>query len=113
MKKKTRKERLQEQILILENQQKMDLYHLKLQLEDTYESLKPIHLITDFIENSVKNTNGIKSSLTKLIISSTGSHFLKKWIVGKPETFIGKLSGNIFQSLSYKFIQSLLQKKFL
>lgn len=110
MKKSNRKIALQNRIEFLEHKQKADLDALKFQLEDTYENLKPIHLLTDFVQDLFVKPNKARSSLLRTIASSTGSLIIKKLIVGKTHTFMGKIMGTILQIFSYKVLNKYINK---
>lgn len=110
MKKSSLKSELLYQIEILEAKQKQDLFALKYQLEDTYENLKPIHLIKDFFEDTFLKPSSLKNSFFKSLISGAGSLLLKKTVVGKTNSLWGTIFGNIFQFISYKVLNKYINK---
>lgn len=110
MKANSLKFELQKKIEALEIKQKSELNLLKLQLEHSYESLNPIHLLKDFIEDSFLKPTNFKSSIIKTLISSTGSILLKKIIVGKTNTLTGKIVGSFFQLVSFKALNKFINK---
>ncbi|MEZ4787026.1 MAG: hypothetical protein R2790_03885 [Flavobacterium haoranii] len=107
--KKSNIEILENRIMELEAKQKNDLLALKNEIEITYESLKPIHLITDFFENNLISKKILKSNLFKVGLSSIGSYLLKKTILKKSNSFIRILSANALQKVSSSLIQTFLK----
>lgn len=110
MKKSSLKSDLLFQIELLEAKQHDDLCALKYQLEDTYENLKPIHLITDFLEETLLKPSNLKSSFFKSLVSGAGSLLLKKTVVGKTNSLWGTVFGNLFQFVSYKVLNKYINK---
>ncbi|SHJ69883.1 hypothetical protein [Flavobacterium haoranii] len=107
--KKSNIEILENRIMELEAKQKNDLLELKNEIEITYESLKPIHLITDFLENNLISKKILKSNLFKVGLSSIGSYLLKKTILKKSNSFIRILSANALQKASSSLIENFLK----
>lgn len=108
MRNSSRKEALQKRIEFLERKQKSDLNALKFQLEDTFESLKPIHLLKNFVEDLFVKSTKTRVSILKTITNSVASLLIKKIIIGKTNSFTEKLLANIIQFSSYKILNKYI-----
>lgn len=101
---------LEKRIAQLETQQRRELIALKEQLEVTYESLKPIHLISNFIENSLGNKK-VKQSLLKTGVSSSLSFLISKILFKKSKNLLSYITSTAIQSVLSKVIVKIISKK--
>lgn len=106
---KSRRKLLEERIEQLEIQQRRDFLGLKEQLETTIESLKPIHIVSDLIENSLTNKK-FKHSLFKIGLSSTASFLVSKILFKNSKSLLGNVTSTVIQSTINKVIHNITSK---
>lgn len=108
-KKKSRSCLLEEHIEQVKIKQQRDFILLKDQLETTYESLRPVHIFSDLIENSFSNTK-IRRTLLKTGLSSALSFFVSKFILKNSKSLLENLTSTALQTATYKLVQNLFKK---
>lgn len=106
---KSRKKLLEEKIKQLEIQQRHDFSALKVQLEKTYESLNPIHIVSNLIESSINNKK-IKFSLLKIGLSSTASFLISKLFLKNSKSLLSNVISTTIKSTINKLIQNYISK---
>lgn len=109
MKKSSRKIELQKRIKLLETKQISELNALKNQLEYSYESIKPTHFISNFIEDTLFKPNFLKSKIVKIFASGAGSLIIKNVLVGKNKSIPKKVLGSLIQLFSYKILNNYIK----
>ncbi len=107
---KSRTRILEERIEQVKIKQQRDFILLKDQLETTYESLRPVHIFSDLIENSFSNTK-IKRTLLKTGLSSAASFLISKFLFKNSKSLLGNLTSTAIQTTTYKLVQNLLKSK--
>lgn len=107
---KSRTRILEERIEQIKLQQQHDFIALKEQLETTYESLNPVHVFSDLIENSFGNSK-LKSTLLKTGLSSAASFLISKFLFKNSKSLLGNLTSTAIQTTTYKLVQNLLKSK--
>lgn len=100
---------LDEQIRLLKIKQSEDFEVLKSQFHLTLESLKPINLVKETI-NDFKNSKEIKSSLLESTLGIAAGYVTRKMIVGKSSSMIKKTAATIIQYLVSNYITKKAEK---
>lgn len=108
MMKKSRIEKLEERIARLEAKQESDFEALKEQLEITYESLKPTHIVSNIIDNALSNGK-LKKSIFKIGLRSTLSYLIKRMLFKNSNSIMSNMTSSILKSIIYKKVQTFLQ----
>jgi len=93
---KTERERLNERILFLQNKQAEQLQTLKDQFAVTYESVKPINLIKNGL-NEIASSPDIKNGILNNVIGLTTGYLSKKVLIGSSHNPIKKILGMLLQ----------------
>jgi deoxyhypusine synthase len=96
---------LEDKILVLENKKRENLQDLKLQLETTYQELRPSRLLIRAL-NDIKNEPEIKTNILESILSITGGFISKKILVGKSHSIFKNLLGYVVQYFTTKIISN-------
>ncbi|WP_445722377.1 hypothetical protein [Flavobacterium sp.] len=94
---------LNEKIEVLRMKQSKDFEVLKSQFHITLESMKPINLVKETIDD-FKNSKEIKSSLLESTLGIAAGYVTRKMIVGKSSSMIKKTAATIIQYLVSNFI---------
>ena len=84
---------LQLAILELENQKKLQKRVLTDEFNEVLESLKPTNIITNFF-NNIRSSPTLSNTLFKAGIGTITGIITKKLVVGKTNSFLGKIIGN-------------------
>lgn len=87
---------LKESIRLLEIRQAEEGEQLREQFKITYESLKPINLIKNSL-NDIVNSAEIKNSLFETIVSLVSGYLTQKFIVNSKSNVFVKLLGVLMQ----------------
>lgn len=87
---------LKESIRLLEIRQTEEGLALKIQFKETFESLKPVNLIKNTI-NDLTNSVEIKNSLFETIVSILTGYLTKKMMVSSNSNPFMKILGAILQ----------------
>jgi len=87
---------LKESIRLLEIRQAEEGLALKIQFKETFESLKPVNLIKNTI-NDLTNSVEIKNSLFETIVSILTGYLTKKMMVSSNSNPFMKILGAILQ----------------
>ena len=96
MQKITTTAELKEAIRLLEIEQKAEGALLKEQFKITYESLKPVNLISNTIKDLVKSPN-LKGDLLNTALSLGAGYLSKKAAVGNTSNPLKQLLGTLLQ----------------
>ena len=94
---------LDEKIRLLKIKQSENFEVLKSQFHLTIESLKPINLVKETI-NDFKNSKEIKSSLLESTLGIAAGYVTRKMIVGKSSSMVKNTAATIIQYLVSNFI---------
>lgn len=89
-------ESLKESIRLLEIRQAEEGQQLREQFKITYESLKPINLIKNSL-NDIVNSAEIKNSLFETVVSLVSGYLTQKFIVNSKSNVFVKLFGVLMQ----------------
>lgn len=87
---------LKEKIALLENRQAIELYTLREQIHVTYESLKPLNLLKNTIEE-VSSSSDLKDNILNNVIGLTTGYISKKVLIGSTHNPIKRLAGMLLQ----------------
>jgi hypothetical protein len=87
---------LNEAITILKRKQEIELKALTEQFSKTYESLKPINLVKNTIQQ-VTNSSDVKSNLVDNLIGLSTGFLSKKLLFGNSTNPIKKVAGTLLQ----------------
>jgi hypothetical protein len=96
MKKEVTRDALNEQIARLQDKQAEELEILKEQFYITYESLKPINLVKNTLQE-ITTSPGIKDNLLNNAIGLVTGYISKKVLVGSSHNPIKRILGTLFQ----------------
>lgn len=102
--------KLEEQILFLKLKQKEDFILLKNQLEDTFDSLKPINLIKNTF-NELIHSPEIKNDLLKSSLGILGGYASKKMLFWDSNNIFKKISGAVLQYVITNLITNKIEQK--
>ena len=94
---------LEDKILFLENKKRENLEGLKMQLEATYQELRPSRLFIRVL-NDIKEEPEVRGNLFESLISLTGGYLSKKILVGKSHSIFKNLFGYAVQYFTTKII---------
>lgn len=83
-------------IQALEIKKQEDWLALKLQFTETYESLKPINLIKNSL-NELMESSEIQTEALNASIGFASGYLAKKIVVGDSDNFISNMTGNILE----------------
>jgi len=83
-------------ILLLEKKQAVEGALLREQIKMTYESLKPVNIIMNTLEELVATPN-FKDDLVNTSISLAAGYFSKKLAIGSSNNLLKQLLGGILQ----------------
>lgn len=103
MKKHNYKSDIEQRIERLQAKQKIEFQIVKLQLESSFESLKPINLVKDTF-NQVQESPKIKQNIIKTTVGILGGYLSKQLLIGKSNNPLTKISGAVIQYLVTNFI---------
>ncbi len=95
----TASEILARDILILEVKRSSDLASLKTEAHDVLQSMRPINLIKNTIED-VTHSPEIKGDIGKAVIGMATGFLLKKLVFGSSKGIVKNSVGSIFQTLA-------------
>lgn len=87
---------LDEAIAYLEEQKKIDFIALKTQVNNTYESLKPVNIINQTLSD-LRSKNEVKENIIASMISVSGGYLSKKLIMGNSKSVFKKIIGYVIQ----------------
>ena len=87
---------LDKTIARLETERDLKLEELKEQLSLTYESIKPVNIVRESIED-FNNAPDVKNNLLQILVSITGGYLSKKLLLGKSNSFFKKIAGYVLQ----------------
>lgn len=87
---------LKESIRLLEIRQVEEGFALKVQFKETFESLKPVNLIKNTI-NDLANSVEIKNSLFETIVSILTGYLTKKLMISSKSNPLMKILGALLQ----------------
>ncbi len=93
---KDQNERLDLAIEELELKRDLKFIELKHQLASTYESVKPINMLNQALED-FKESPSIKSNLLQTVVSLAGGYFSKRLLIGKSNSMLKNLLGYVLQ----------------
>lgn len=96
MKSKNQTDLLDEKILELEAKRDHELYLLKEQFHEAYESIKPVNIIKNAIHEVVTSPD-MKNNVAGNALSLGVGFLSKKILVGKSHNPIKRFLGNLFQ----------------
>ncbi|MFL9830898.1 hypothetical protein ABS764_08560 [Flavobacterium sp. ST-87] len=94
---------LDKAIARLEMDRDLKLEELKEQLATTYESIKPVNILRETVED-FNNAPDLKSNLLQIVVSIAGGYLSKKLLLGKSNSFFKKIAGYILQYGMTSFI---------
>ena len=113
MKNPTPTETLRHNIALLEIKREEDWYHLKEQVNETLEHLKPMNLIKSAFKGtyeSVTHSPEIKDGLGKAAIGLTSGFLLKKLLFSGGGNPLLKLAGAAFQTIASNVVANNADK---
>jgi len=84
------------QIQLLEAQQARQLVELKVQMELTFEQLKPLNLIKNTLSEMTRSPE-IKSHLLQGVITVAGGYISKRLMIGRSGNWIKQIGGTLLQ----------------
>ncbi|MES2240046.1 MAG: hypothetical protein V4497_07275 [Bacteroidota bacterium] len=87
---------LDKAIARLELERDLKFEELKDQLAITYESVKPINLLKETLED-FKHSPDIKSNFLQSVVSIAGGYLSKKMVMGKSNSIFKKIMGYVLQ----------------
>lgn len=87
---------LDKAIARLETDRDLKLEELKEQLSLTYESIKPVNILRESMED-FNNAPDVKNNLLQILVSITGGYLSKKLVLGKSNSFFKKIAGYLLQ----------------
>lgn len=87
---------LDERIALLEFERDIKLVELKYQLHNTYESVKPLNIVKETVED-FQHSPDAKSHLIKSAVSIAGGYLLKKVLVRNSSSLFKKVLGYALQ----------------
>lgn len=87
---------LDEAIARLEVERDIKWNELKNQLDVTFQSMKPIHLLNGVLED-IKEFPEVKSNLLQVALSFAGGYLSKKIVFGKSRSTFKKILGSLVQ----------------
>lgn len=93
---KSEEELLNEKIIALQAIQAMQLEVLKLQLEITYQSLRPVNLLKNTL-HEISTSEEIKENLLNNVIGISTGYLSKKVFTGTSHNPLVKLAGSLLQ----------------
>ncbi len=93
---KNQNEELDIAIELLERQRSQKFNELKLQLNATYESVKPINILNQTLVD-FKESSAVKSNLFQSAISLAGGYVSKRLLLGKSHSTFKKIMGYLVQ----------------
>lgn len=94
---------LESKIINLEKKKRENLKALTIQLETTYQELRPSRLLLRAI-NDIKEVPEVKGNLFEMAVSLTGGYLSKKIFVGKSSSMFKNIFGYAFQYFITKII---------
>lgn len=107
---KDENEKLDLAIELLEQKRDLQLMDLKNQLLATYQSVKPINILNQTLED-FKESTVVKSNLLQSVVSLAGGYFSKKLVIGKTHSTLKKLLGYALQYGVTNFIAKKVDKQ--
>lgn len=102
---KNQSESLDIAIAHLELEKKIKGQELLLQLTKTYESIKPINILKQSLED-FKESSEVQTSLLQTVLSVTGGYLTKKIVIGKSNSVFKKIFGFGIQYIMTKYLSS-------
>lgn len=90
-------------ILLLEARSKKEYEDLEIQFYKTSENFKPINIFNQAIKDFTE-TPDVKTNLFQAIMSITVGYFSKKIIIGKSNSFVKNIFGDVLQYVVTNFI---------
>ncbi|MGZ5222227.1 MAG: hypothetical protein ACXWC7_19225 [Chitinophagaceae bacterium] len=109
MKKETALEILRRDIIILEAKRQEDFRELKVQLDTTYESLKPANLIKGMFKSATESPE-LATGLTKAAMGVTSGHLIKRMLFGASHNPLKKLAGVAVQAIVTNLVSNNSEK---
>lgn len=100
---KNQNQLLDAKIIALETKRRQNLKDLQLQLDITYQELRPSKLLSRALED-IKEDQKIKGNLFESVISIVGGFISKKIFIGKSNSTFKNLFGYAIQYLTTKII---------
>jgi hypothetical protein len=100
---KNQNQELDKAIELLEIKRNIKLEELKNQLSYTYQSVKPINILNQTLQD-FKDSTQVKSNLLQSVVSLAGGYASKKLLLGKTSSIFTKLLGYVVQYGVTKFI---------
>lgn len=100
---------LENKIIYLESKRHESLKVLSIQLETTYQELRPSRLLTRALMD-IKEAPEIKGNLFESLISLSGGYLSKKLFVGKSKSIIKQVLGFTIQYFTMKIISKNIKQ---
>ena len=99
---------LEENILALELKRKIKARELRLELDNTYQELRPSRLFTRAYRD-LKSEPAVKNNILETILSLTGGFLSKRLLIGKSNSIFKSLFGYGVQYLATKLISNKIK----
>lgn len=87
---------LDKEIARLEVEREVKMRELKHQLAITYDSVKPINLLKETLDD-FQNTPDVKANILQSTLSIAGGYLSKKLVMGKSNSIFKKIFGYVLQ----------------
>lgn len=107
---KNQNEELDIAIELLERKRALKFNELKFQLNATYESIKPINILSQTLVD-FKESPEVKSNFLQTAISVVGGYVSKRLLLGKSKSIFKKLVGYALQYGITNFISKKVDSK--
>lgn len=100
---KNKSQKLQNQIIKLQNRQKNEFAILKIETQMAWLQLSPSSLLNRAVTD-IKDNHNTGDTVIEMVLSFVGGYFSKKILVGKSNSLFKNLLGYVVQYASTKII---------